>query len=71
MTKMQRFKKILVGLLMLVCCAVLIAEPEIGLYIVALILCVSMLVYGIRCLILYFKYVLPVLIIVIFIRGLI
>ena len=54
MTKMQRFKKILVGLLMLVCCAVLIAEPDLGLYIVALILCVSMLVYGIRCLILYF-----------------
>jgi len=54
MTKMQRFKKILVGLLMLACCAVLVWKPEVGLYIVALILCVSMLAYGIRCLILYF-----------------
>jgi len=54
MTKMQRIKKILVGVLMLGCCALLVAEPEIGLYIVALILCVSMLTYGIRCLVLYF-----------------
>ena len=54
MTKIQRVQKILSGLLMLACSILLIAEPELGLYVVALILGVSMLLSGLRSLFFYF-----------------
>ena len=54
MTSMQRVKKALAGLLMLVCSAVLVAEPEFGFYFVALILSVSLLLYAVRSLLFYF-----------------
>lgn len=54
MTKVQRIKKVLTGLLMIACCAVLIKFPELGFYVVALILTVSLLLYAGRCLIFYF-----------------
>ena len=54
MTKIQRVEKIVGGLLMLACSLLLLLYPETGLYIVALILCASLLVSGIRNLIFYF-----------------
>lgn len=54
MTKIQRVKRILSGILMLACCFLLVKEPEIGLYVVALILGVSLLLSGLRSLIFYF-----------------
>lgn len=54
MTNVQRFKKVLTGLLMLACCFVLVKEPELGFYVVALILSVSLLIYAVRCLLFYF-----------------
>ena len=54
MTKVQRIKRILAGLLMLACSVLIFTEPELGLYIVALILCVSMLVSGVKDLLFYF-----------------
>ena len=54
MTKFQRIKRVLIGLLMLGCCAVLVKEPDLGFYVVALILSASLLVYACRCLIFYF-----------------
>ena len=53
MTKMQRVKKVLAGLLMLACCYILILDPDNGQYIVALILSVSLILYGVRCLLFY------------------
>ena len=54
MTNMQRVKKVLAGLLMLVCCAALVTDPEFGFYFVALILSISLLLYALRSLIYYF-----------------
>ena len=54
MTKMQRIKKVLLAVLMLLCCFVLVKEPEYGFYIVALIVSVSLLLYALRCLLYYF-----------------
>ena len=54
MTKIQRIKKIFSGILMLACSILLVAEPELGLYVVALILGVSLLLMGLRSLIYYF-----------------
>ena len=53
MTNMQRAKKILAGLIMLLCSGGMIYDPENGLYIVALLLSGSLIAYGIRCLSLY------------------
>jgi len=54
MTKIQRIRNVAAALLMLLCCFVLISDPENGFYFVALILMVSMLVYAVRCLLFYF-----------------
>ena len=54
MTNMQRVKKVLAGLLMLVCCAALASDPDFGFYFVALILSISLLLYALRSLIYYF-----------------
>ena len=54
MTSMQRVKRVLAGLLMLVCCVMLVADPEMGFYFVALILSLSMLLYAVRSLLFYF-----------------
>ncbi len=48
MTKMQRIKKILHGLLLLICSVQIFADPELGFGIVALILSLSLLLYSIR-----------------------
>ena len=53
MTSMQRAKKILAGLIMLLCSGGMFYDPENGLYIVALLLSGSLIAYGIRCLSLY------------------
>ena len=54
MTKVQRVEKVLAGLFMLLCCFVMIADPEDGFYLVALILSVSLFLYAVRCIIFYF-----------------
>ena len=54
MTKLQRIRKVLLAVLMLLCCFVLVKEPENGFYIVALIISVSLLLYALRCLLYYF-----------------
>lgn len=54
MTKMQRIKKVLLAALMLLCCVVLLKLPDEGVFIVALILSSSLLVYGVRSLLYYF-----------------
>lgn len=53
MTKVQRVRKVLAALLMVLCCFILLRFPENGLDIVALILCVSLLLYGLRSLLYY------------------
>ena len=54
MTSMKRVKKVLLALLMLLCACFLVADPEDGFYIVALIVSVSLTAYGVRTLIYYF-----------------
>ncbi len=54
MTNMQRVKKILLALLMFLCAAVMIYKPELGYYIVALIVSFGVILYGVRKLIYYF-----------------
>ena len=54
MTKVQRIEKVLIGLLMMACCVVLVIYPELGFYVVAVILSVSLLIYAGRCLTFYF-----------------
>ena len=54
MTKVQRVEKVLAGLFMLLCCFVMIADPEDGFYLVALILSVSLFLYAVRCILFYF-----------------
>ena len=54
MTNMQRIKKILLALLMFLCAGVMIYDPEIGFYIVAVIVSFGVLLYGVRKLIYYF-----------------
>ena len=53
MTSIQRIEKILIGLLMLACCAVMVYKPDVGFYVVAMILSLSLLVYALRCIIFY------------------
>lgn len=55
MTNMQRVKKILLGLLMIACSLVLIHFPKDGFFIVALIVCFTLIGYGVRMLIYYFS----------------
>ena len=54
MTSVQRVKKVLAGILMLVCCFALVVNPETGFYFVALILSVSLFLYAVRSLLYYF-----------------
>ena len=53
MTDMQRVKKVLLALLMLLCAWVMFRMPEEGFYIVALIVSFSAILYGLRKLIYY------------------
>lgn len=53
MTEMQRVKKVLLALLMLLCAWVMFRAPEAGFYIVALIVSFSVILYGLRKLIYY------------------
>jgi len=53
MTSMQRVKKILLALLMLLCCVILVMYPGPGFYLVAVIVSVSLIVYGLRMLLYY------------------
>lgn len=54
MNSIQRIKKFLSGLVMLLGSLILVVEPEDGYYIIAFILTISLLVTGIRALIYYF-----------------
>ena len=54
MTSLQRIKKFLSGVVMLLGSLILIAEPEDGFYIIAILLSISLLVSGIRSLVYYF-----------------
>ncbi len=53
MTNIQRVKRVLLALLMILCACVMIAYPKQGFYIVAVIVSVSLIIYGIRTLIYY------------------
>ncbi|MBO6093338.1 MAG: hypothetical protein J6S50_01245 [Oscillospiraceae bacterium] len=53
MTNMQRIKKVLAAILMILCSCIVIRYPEEGFYLVAVIFCVSLLLYGIRTLLYY------------------
>ena len=55
MTKVQRIEKILIGLFMIACCVVLVTDPDLGFYVVAVILSVSLLLYAGRCLVFYVR----------------
>lgn len=54
MNSIQRIKKFLSGLVMLLGSLLLIVEPEDGYYIIAFILTISLLVTGVRALVYYF-----------------
>ena len=54
MTNMQRVKKVLLALLMMLCAGVMILYPEPGYVIVAVIVTFSLIVYGLRMLLYYF-----------------
>ena len=53
MTNMQRVKKVLAAILMILCSGIVIIYPEDGFYLVASIVCVSLLLYGIRTMVYY------------------
>ncbi len=53
MTKMQRLREIIAGLLMLLCAALIMLDPEDGYITVTVILSVSLLVFGVRWLVYY------------------
>ena len=54
MTSMKRVQKVLLALLMLLCACFLVADPEDGFTVVALIVSISLTAYGIRTLFYYF-----------------
>ena len=54
MTNMQRIKKLLLALLMFLCAVFMVAQPELGFWIVALIVSIGIIAYGLRKLIYYF-----------------
>ena len=54
MNSIQRIKKFLFGLAMLLGSLILVVEPEDGYYIIAFILTISLLVTGVRALVYYF-----------------
>jgi hypothetical protein len=54
MTDMQRVKKVLLALLMILCSVIMVVYPEDGFYIVAVIVSVSLIAYGLRTLLYYF-----------------
>ena len=54
MTSIQRIKKVLSGLGMLLGSFILVVEPENGFYIIAFLLSISLLLIGIRALVYYF-----------------
>ena len=53
MTKIQRFENVILGLLMIVCAGIMVLMPDMGYYVVALILSISLLIFGIRFLFYY------------------
>ena len=53
MTNMQRVKKVSAAILMILCSGIVIIYPEDGFYLVASIVCVSLLLYGFRTLVYY------------------
>lgn len=53
MTKIQRIRSILVGMVMLVCTAVLVLFPEFGYSFIAAVLSLSLVAYGVRLLVYY------------------
>ncbi len=53
MTNMQRVKKVLLALMMILCSAYLVIDPETGFFVVALIVSVSLVLYGMRTLLYY------------------
>ena len=54
MNSMKRVKKVLQALLMLLCACFLVVDPKDGFYIVAFIVSVSLIAYGVRTLLYYF-----------------
>ena len=54
MTNIQRIEKILAGLFMLACCVLMVYKPDVGFYVVALILSLMLLIYALRCILYYF-----------------
>jgi uncharacterized membrane protein HdeD (DUF308 family) len=50
---MQRVKKVLLALMMILCSAYLVIDPETGFFVVALIVSVSLVLYGMRTLLYY------------------
>lgn len=54
MTNMQRVKKVLLALLMFLCVVIMVAQPEAGFWVVALIVSFGVMAYGVRKLIYYF-----------------
>lgn len=55
MTSVQRIKQFIGGVLMLLCSLLLAASPHEGFYVVALILCISSILGGLRALFYYFN----------------
>lgn len=55
MTSFQRIRKFLAGLGMLLGSFILIVDPEQGYYLVAILLSISLLLYGVRLLVYYFS----------------
>ncbi len=53
MTNIQRVKKVLQALLMMLCAFIMAADPEDGYYIVAIIVCFGVILYGLRRLVYY------------------
>lgn len=55
MSKFRRVRSVLFGAFLLLCAFVFVLIPEDSYYIVAAILCISLLVYGFRMLLFYFR----------------
>lgn len=54
MTNIQRVKKVLQALLMILCSVIMVIDPEDGFYIVAVIVSFSLILYGVRTLFYFF-----------------
>ncbi|MGI6221442.1 MAG: DUF308 domain-containing protein [Coriobacteriales bacterium] len=55
MTKLQRIGNLALGLLMIVCALVLLLLPQNGLLVVAFVLAIALVLYGVRKLVYYFR----------------